>query len=240
MDAQERAARWYEIVEDKTLRQGDIFLNLFVCSIAQSLEAPRDLSTTGTPVAIPTEWAVGNWIVMSASCDLDRGPDKYPYAVLCRVHPALPEGYQAGKDKSHNQRLEVIRKGYDPQRFLLAEHPRVPEFPLSFALFRPHITLPLTYLEGSCSGKRLRLNPPHREAFGNWVGANFSRVGIEDPQQIPRFVSEDPSARARLEVAHSDALQPDAARAASAPTHLRKRGGGRVHAILERLFGRRD
>ena len=60
------------------------------------------------------------------------------------------------------------------------------------------------YLRRACGGKRLRLVSPHREAFGNWVASNFSRVGVEDDAQIPRFIDGEPSAEARLAVARQD------------------------------------
>src|SRR5206468_10044413 len=130
--------------------------------------------------SVTPEWGVGDWIIMSASCDVDR-PQGYPHVLLGRVLPATPENFGLRDEgKEFQKRVEVVRKGLDPSKFLLAEHPGVsPAFPLSVVQFRVHVTMPIDYLRRSAVGRRLRLRHPFRESFGNWVGANMSRVGPE-------------------------------------------------------------
>ena len=204
MDDRERAALWYKVVEDTTLRQGDIFRNVLAFALPQSLPLLNGNPKPDDLLPVEAEWEVGDWILMSASCDLERGAAKYPHVLVCRIWPLTEDRLGAKTDKKLRQQQEVIRKGYDPMKFLLAEHPGDPNLPLSFAAFRPHLTLPLEYLRRACVGKRLRLLSPHREAFGNWVASNFSRVGVEDDVQVPRFIDGEPSAEARLAMARQD------------------------------------
>jgi len=178
---------WYQIVEnDDSLRQGDIILNLVVFAFPQTLPVYRQKPALDEK--IPAEGSLGDWIIMSASCDVGHTSNKYPYALVGRVLPAISERFGGAKGKELEQMLEVMRRGNDPTKFLLAECPRLdPAFPRSFVQFKPHLTMPLEYLKRACVGKRLRLKSPHREAFGNWVGRNFSRVGVEDRDQIPAY-----------------------------------------------------
>jgi len=184
---------WYQIVEnDDSLRQGDIILNLFALAFPQGLPVFRQ--KPAPEQKIPTEGILGDWIIMSASCDVGHTSKKYPYVLVGRVLPAISEKLGGAKGEDLEQMLEVIRRGNDPTKFLLAECQRLdPAFPRSFVQFRPHLTLPLDHLKRACVGKRLRLKPPHREAFGNWVGRGFSRVGIEDADQIPKYDAGAPS-----------------------------------------------
>lgn len=178
---------WYQVVEDDdSLRQGDIILNLFALAFPQNLSVFRQKPAPDEK--IPTEGILGDWIIMSASCDVGHTPKKYPYVLVGRILPAVSEKLGGAKGKDLEQMLEVMRRGNDMTKFLLAECPRLdPTFPRSFVQFRPHLTLPLDHLKRACVGKRLRLKSPHREAFGNWVGHNFSRVGVEDRDQIPAY-----------------------------------------------------
>lgn len=192
--------QWYEVVEDSSLRQGDIIRNLYAFGFPQNLPVRREHPALRE--RIPTRGDVGDWIIMSASCDLERGHTVYPYVLVGRVLPATADklGNIAGDRLSET--LEVMRRGYDLRRFLLAPYPGIePAFPLSFVQFRPHLTLPLDYIKRSCVGRRLRLRPPFREWFGNWVGSSFSRIGIEDTAQVARFVGEPPAPAAALALA---------------------------------------
>lgn len=203
MDDRERAALWYQVVEDTTLRQGDIFQKLLAFALPQELPVLKEPPKPDELIPVEAGWEVGDWILMSASCDLERSAVKYPYVLVCRISPATSLG--AKSDKKLRDQQEVIRKGYDPLRFLLAEHPDDPFLPLSVVVFRPHLTLPSDYLRRACVGRRLRLRSPHREAFGNWVASNFSRVGVEDNVQVPKFIVDgEPSAEARLAVGRQD------------------------------------
>lgn len=174
---------WYQVVEDDSLRQGDIFRDLLVFWL------PDDLPIIeGEPdeeqAEVVAEWSRGHWIVMTASCDLHQG--RCRGALLANVRPATPAGLNAQPGKDFEKKFEVVRKGLDPAKFMLADCDRVePDFPISVAFFRTHVFLPLAYLRANCTGKRLRLRSPLREKFGNWVGRRLSTVGPEDHAQIP-------------------------------------------------------
>ena len=60
---------WYETVEDTTVRQGDIFIDLMCYWLSEDLEP----ESPGAPV----EKAAGTWIIAQASCDMEsRGLDR--------------------------------------------------------------------------------------------------------------------------------------------------------------------
>lgn len=173
---------WYEVVEDGTLRQGDIFRNLLVFWADDSIE-PTD--TEPVPDGHGRlSYARGDFIVASASCDV--GQPSYPYALLSRIVEASEEQLKV-KGKDYQTRVEVLRQGLVPSQFLLAPcHFVDPAFPLSIVQHKVHTLLPVSYLQRCCTGSRLRLRHPIREKFGAWVGASFSRVGPEDASQIPQ------------------------------------------------------
>jgi len=105
------------------------------------------------------------------------------------------ENLKVDNPKALKEKLEVLRQGYDPGRFLLPTNEDVnPSFPLSIVTYRAQTFLPITYVRSHCNAPRLRLRPPLREKFGNWTGANLSRVGIEEATQIPRVTGFSASA----------------------------------------------
>ncbi len=175
---------WYETVDDTTLRQGDIFVDL-VCYWLAS-----DLEPEGPAPAV--EKATGTWIVAQASCDMEaRGLRR---VVVLQVLPASRQTLRIAEnapDKELKKRLEVIRRGAYPRRFLIPERSkgRV-KIPMSVVVWDNLATLPTEYLRRHyCGTPRLRLRSPLREMFGNWVGARFSAVGPENEAVIPRFAS---------------------------------------------------
>src|SRR5207253_1578987 len=88
VDARERAGLWYEIVEDSSLRQGDIFRKLLVFAFPQDLPILGRDPTPEEVIPVNAAWYVGDWIIMSASCDVDRETATYPFVLVCRVWPA--------------------------------------------------------------------------------------------------------------------------------------------------------
>jgi len=175
---------WYDIIEGTAvLRQGDIFRDLLVYCFPQDLPvvaAPKP----GEKINVQGEWLPGgDWIVMSASCDVER-PQTYPHVLIGRVLPVTSTNLGTANPKEAGQRHEVIRKGLDPSKFMLAECPSC-DFPRSFVQYKTHVTMPAGYLIRHCQAKRLRLRHPFRESFGNWVGANIARVGPETHHAIP-------------------------------------------------------
>lgn len=160
----------------------------------QNLPAAEDPPSESTELTIRPEWVVGDWIIMSASCDVDRDAKQYPQALLGRVLPATLDTFGVKTDKEFNERAEVVRKGLEPAKFLLPEHPQVqPPFPLSVVQYRVHVTMPTDYLRRRCDGRRLRLKHPFRESFGTWVGANIGRAGPETSTLIPQFAKPFPT-----------------------------------------------
>jgi hypothetical protein len=125
---------------------------------------------------------------MSASCDVERPATAYAQVLIGRVLPATKETLRQQTDDELRTRLEVFRQGHTAA-FLLAPHRTFqPEFPLSFVDWKTHLTMPADYIRNAVGVRpRLRLNSPFRESFGNWVGGNIQRVGIENDLQIPRF-----------------------------------------------------
>lgn len=184
---------WYEVPAGPELRQGDILRDVFVIWFPQetTIDPPP---TDKSQFTVVPEWQKGDWIVMSASCDLDRSADDYPHALLGRVVQATIGTFGVTTDKEFRQRCEVIRKGLEPSKFLLPEHPNAqPPFLLSTVLYRQHVTMPADYIRRECGGRRLRLKHPFRESFGAWVGANIGRVGPETHTLIPEFVKTYPA-----------------------------------------------
>lgn len=174
---------WYTVVAegDTALRQGDIFRDLPVFWLSSENQMPPENPAEHDPVY---EARQSDWIVMTSSCDLAQR--RCHQVLLAEVFPANAENLKADSEKVHKERVEVMRRGYDPRKFLLAECPAVdPRWPRSFAAFWNQVSMPLEYLEQACTEDRLRLAHPFREKFGNWVGKNFSEVGPEDESQIP-------------------------------------------------------
>jgi hypothetical protein len=179
---------WYELVVGvNTLRQGDLFRNLLVYSFPQDMQIPAALPAPGTRITgVEVEWGHGDWIILSASCDVDRRTGLYPHVVVGRVLPVGPESLGSPDEREQKHRFEVIRKGLDPSKFLLPECPTAtPALAQSIVQYRVHLTMPADYLRRNCTGERLRLRHPLREVFGNWVGTNISRVGPENDLLIP-------------------------------------------------------
>ena len=176
---------WYERVVDTTLRQGDIFRDLRVWWLPDELPAAG--TEPGDDAQIACEWAVGDWIVATASCDIVQR--RNAHCLLCRVSEANSATLRAQTEKELAERREVIRKGQHPRRFLLPEfRSATPALPLSVVVFEQQVLLPVRYLQESATVERLRLMHPFREKFGSWIGERFSEIGPEDHTLIPQFV----------------------------------------------------
>lgn len=197
---------WYELVSDDSLRQGDIFRDLTIPIIPEDLPLLTEPDSR-TDVRIDIQWKTDTFIVFTASCDLEKGR-AIRYALIGRIvelEAALPS---TDKSRDRRKKAEVLRRGLMPSKFRLASFDKIqPYFPDSVVDYRVHFTVPVEYLRQACQGQRLRLRPPFRESFGNWVGANISRVGIEDEDQIPPDrVGMSESALLELVDADGDAL----------------------------------
>lgn len=185
---------WYLVVNDASLRQGDIFRNVAAFLLPQDVLTPAGAAGEAAPNAIAFERVTGDWIVLDASCDVDYGPNRPPscqHVLLASVRAATRQALKTDVEKEFNVRLEVMRKGLMPSRFLLAAHDDAQiVFPLSFVQYSARVLVPHAYLLRHCDQPRLRLKSPHRESFGNWAAACISRVGAEEEAQIPRFVPQ--------------------------------------------------
>lgn len=154
---------WYETVQNRSLRQGDIFIGLTCYWLGSDLQPNSS--------APPVRKAKGTWIVAQASCDMEaQGLER---VVVLEVLPASRKTLRIGEqapEKELKKRLEVIRRGAYARRFLIPERPegRV-TIPLSVVTWDNLAALPSEYLRGHyCGGPRLRLKGPLREMFGNW------------------------------------------------------------------------
>jgi hypothetical protein len=184
---------WFEVNVSAELRQGDIFREMLAFWLPQDLAVQAQDPPEGAQLPCPLRFARGSWIVVSASCDVVRGDDTH--VILSRVVEGTQQNLKAENPKAHREKLEVLRQGYDPARFLLARFDDItPAFPQSFVEFRAQTFLPLGYLKRHCDGPRLRLKPPFRERFGNWAASNLGRVGIEDSSLIPKITGFSASA----------------------------------------------
>lgn len=172
---------WYEVVEDDSLRQGDVFKDIL------SFRLPQDLPVFGADVpdsiSAELEWLRGTRIVVTASCDLDARAISQVW--VAPVLSATAENLSAQPGKDYDRRLEAMRSDLLPRQFLLSDYPDL-DFSLSFVPWDDVLLLPVDYLRAHCTGPRLRLRHPFREKFGNWIGARISAVGPEDEAGIPR------------------------------------------------------
>jgi len=182
---------WYEVIQDATLRQGDIFRSARAIQLPQGMVVPTQ---AGDALQSQFELVVEDLIVLDASCDVDYSLQRQAacqQVLLAAVRYASKEALKATTDKDYRTRLEVIRRGLMNGRFLLPDHQGVdPHLPFSFVQYHARVLVPHQYLVSLCNTPRLRLRSPHRESFGSWVASCIGRVGPEDASQIPRFVDQ--------------------------------------------------
>lgn len=181
------AQDWYEIVQTADLRQGDILqeLPVFMQDSTAALPSPG-AATGGASITVPGAYALATWVVLSPSCDLDTGRARQ--VLLGHCVEATIQGLSAQGEKDFQQKLEVVRMGLDPSKFMLPKHEAEPCLPLSIVTTRSLAMLALEPVKQFVSGKaRLRLRHPFRERLGNWCGQWISNVGPENRSLIPRF-----------------------------------------------------
>jgi hypothetical protein len=167
---------WYTFVNGSELEQGDILLNCPVFIPADDVLLQED-----DPVAF--EWEDRDVVVMTQSCDLEKGHEKVTEVLLCGLwqkseirtgHLATPKG------------LEDARRGHLPASHLLAPC-ELPGFQrdISVVDFRRVYSLPVEYLRrlAVAKGDRIRILPPYREHLAQAFARYFMRVGL--PVAIP-------------------------------------------------------
>ena len=174
---------WYDRVSGGKLRQGDLFCDQTIYWLPEDLQLQTDGHDGAQTAALHA--SRGCWIVLNPSCDLDQ--QRCSQVVVAQVLVASRENLRVKTDKELAQRLECLRRGHYPARFLLAAYDA--SLPLSFVDFVSSRTIPRRWLE-TVTETHFRLKAPFREQFGNWVGSCFSRVGPEDHLLIPPFVDK--------------------------------------------------
>lgn len=182
---------WYEVSDDGSLRQGDVLRDLVCYRLSEALRPPAgDSDPKENAEADVVEWIRRDWVILTPSCDLQQG--RVPGVILAEVHEVTRTflGYSETA-KEYNTHVEVIRRGRDPTKFLLPEHPNlVVQFPLSVILLRNLVFMPPGYLEGPARAPHIRLRHPYREKLANTFAALLSDVGPEDAGNIPRLASQ--------------------------------------------------
>jgi hypothetical protein len=172
---------WYGRVESDELEQGDIVENFRVFRASDDLivdenDAPPDSSVF--------KWKSLDLIIMSQSCDLQKGREKVDDILLCAVwkRSELTGDELLGKDTG----MEEARKGRLPAFHVLAASPLEGfEREVRVVDFRRLYSLPIGFVRKKLSTPRLRLLPPYREQLSQSFARFFMRVGL--PSDIPPF-----------------------------------------------------
>lgn len=167
---------WYEIIEGRTLEQGDL---LFRCPIFVP-------STLSFPFVEDQEvnFYVDYYdiIVMTQSCDLDNG--KMPDVTLC-AHWTLDEAKQHDPGLAGSGALKEIKNGRRHRYTLLNRSSLLnPPIDLRIVDCGKVFCLPLQFIQELAvqQGSRLRLRSPYREHLSQAFARFFMRVGL--PQDI--------------------------------------------------------
>ena len=169
---------WYEVVDDDSLRQGDVLRQLTAFWFTPDLDPEQ--------VEPPSGYDVLDVIVATPSCDLHQR--RVDNVIVMRVFESTPAHLRAQNEDQYPVYFEVHRQGLVSHRFMLPDTALTePAFPFSIVEGRQLFALPFLYVQRHASSSpHLRLRPPLREKFGNWVGGRFSDVGPEDAAGIPR------------------------------------------------------
>ena len=171
---------WFRLVEEDHLEQGDILDSCPVFSPPNEL-AEHDLAPEAR---VPFNCDRPDVLVMSQSCDLEKGREKVEEVLLCAVwqRSDFTEGTLSKLDDWEN-----ARKGRFPAYHVLARcdqpgkerEPRVVDF-------RRVYSLPIEFVRKRAGlAPHLRLLPPYREHLSQAFARYFMRVGL--PVDIPPF-----------------------------------------------------
>lgn len=181
------AEAWYEVIQVEELRQGDVLVAMPVFMQDPNAQLPSaEAISKGQQVTVPGNCALASWVILSPSCDLDTGRSKQ--VLLGQCLEANQSNMSSQGEKDHKQKLEVVRRGLDPSKFMLPAYEADPSLPCSIVSNRSLAMLPLDFVKRFVAGRRrLRLRHPFREKFGNWCGQWISNVGPENRSLIPSF-----------------------------------------------------
>lgn len=176
---------WYEIVSGDEIQQGDILENcpVFILPSELSMEDPVNTSQS---YEVPFEGR--DVIIMSQTCDMEKGREKISEILLCCVWKR--SDFESDEPMSKLENWENARKGRMPS-FNVLDQCDLEGFKRDFSLvdFRRVHSLPidLTRTIASKLGKRIRLLPPYREHLSQAFARFFMRVGL--PVNIREFTS---------------------------------------------------
>lgn len=171
---------WYDMVEGRNLRQGDI---IEACPV---FLPPADLDVSGDSPQVTFDWEKRDVVVMTQSCDLVEGQKDMTEVLLCPVY--LRSEIRTGH-LANPKGMEDARRGDLPAYHVLARCPLPAlEREVRVVDFRHVYSLPLALVRSlaEAAGPRIRLLPPYREHLAQAFARFFMRVGL--PVDIPSFV----------------------------------------------------
>ena len=167
---------WYEIVEGRTLEQGDL---LFECPVFVPALSTFPLPEDEGPL-IDIQYF--DLLVMTQSCDLANG--KIPDVVLC-AHWDVEGVKKQDASLSKGNALAEIKTGRRPRYTLLNRSALLPtDLGVRIVDCGKVFCLPLDLVQELAvhQGLRLRLRSPYREHLSQAFARFFMRVGL--PQDI--------------------------------------------------------
>src|SRR3990172_3321938 len=163
--------RWYGLVQDASLEQGDFF---FSCPVVES--GVRAATEPGSELEMEATIRDYNVLILSQSCDLEQG--KLETVLVCPHWPLSTlaereEFFRSSKGK------EEVRRGNVPGFHMLAACD-LPGFVSTVRVvnFRQVIGLPFGYVRERArqQSPRLRLLPPYREHLAQAFARFIMRV----------------------------------------------------------------
>lgn len=174
---------WYETVSGDDIQQGDILENCPVFILPSKLQL--DTPTTASQIyEIPFEGR--DVIVISQSCDMEKGREKISDVLLCCVWKR--SDFDTGDPMSKMENWEKVRKG-QLLGFHVLNKCDLEGFKQDYRVvdFRRVHSLPLDFVRKIAGelGERIRLQPPYREHLSQAFARFFMRVGL--PVDLPPF-----------------------------------------------------
>ncbi len=175
---------WYEVVEDDSLEQGDILLNVPIVKLPD--EFALELRSLQSEIELEAEFEIIDAIIMTQTCDLVQ--DKTRFVTICRAvelakHPEFPQ--ETNKDFAN---LNALRTGR-LIHFHLLDQCAIADYEKDFWIveFESIYSLPIGFVKNHIlrAGKRLRLKSPYKEHLSQAFARVFMRVGL--PSDIPPF-----------------------------------------------------
>lgn len=170
--------QWFEIIEGDELRQGDVICG---CPVYRA-----DTLPSGGEMDVTIE--LRDLIVMTQSCDLQKGREKVRQVVFCNAPLLSSVKAQAGHVLANKNNREHLAKfalhGFHP---LKAFQSKDVSRDWAVVEFSEVVTLPLPYVRqiAGGAGKRLRLVSPYRELLAQRFAHSFARIGIPDRLELP-------------------------------------------------------